>query len=88
MMSVSTALPPPTTATSFLHGAPPHRAEHVGSLLRPAQLLEVRTQFEEGKCTAEELRAAENEAIAAVLKQQREVGLLTWTDGEMRRYVF
>ncbi|KAF7797751.1 hypothetical protein EIP86_008951 [Pleurotus ostreatoroseus] len=50
--------------------------------------MEKRTLFDEGKCTAEELRAAENEAIAAVLKKQREVGLQTWTDGEMRRGAF
>ena len=34
---------------------------------------------------AEELRAAEDEAIVAALKLQREVGLTSWTDGEMRR---
>ena len=79
------ALPAPTSATSFLHSDPPHRAEHVGSLLRPAQLLEKRASFDAGTCTPEELRKAEDEAIAAVLKLQQDVGLRTWTDGEMRR---
>ena len=64
---------------------PPFRAEHVGSLLRHQQLLEKRALFQEKKCSAEELRAVEDEAIAAALKLQRDVGLSSWTDGEMRR---
>ena len=79
------ALPTPTSATSFLHTSPPYRAEHVGSLLRPAKLIEQRTLFAEDKCTKEELRKVEDEAIATVLKLQQDVGLQSWTDGEMRR---
>ena len=76
----------PTPATAFLHTNPPYRAEHVGSLLRPPQLLEKRTAFQESQCSADELRAAEDEAIAAALKLQQEVGLHTWTDGVKTEY--
>lgn len=64
---------------------PPFRAEHVGSLLRPADLLQKRAEFAEGKCTAEELKAAQDEAIAYVVKLQQKVGIHSITDGEMRR---
>ncbi|KAJ3525840.1 hypothetical protein NM688_g8342 [Phlebia brevispora] len=88
VMSLPAALPLPTVPTSFLHRDPPYRAEHVGSLLRPLWLMEKRALFEECKCSADELRAAEDQAIAAALKQQQEIGLRTWTDGEMRRGAF
>ncbi|CAL1695628.1 unnamed protein product [Somion occarium] len=67
---------------------PPSRAEHVGSLLRPKSLLEKREQFSSNQCTAEELRAAEDAAIASVVKLQQEIGLKTITDGEFRRAAF
>ena len=74
-----------TETTSFLHLNPPFRAEHVGSLLRPAELLEKRSQFQAQLVTAEELRAVEDAAIAAVVKLQQDVGIQSITDGEMRR---
>jgi methionine synthase II (cobalamin-independent) len=64
---------------------PPFRADHVGSLLRPAQLLRAREQFAAGRLPAEELRAVEDEAIRDVVRMQREVGLQSATDGEFRR---
>jgi 5-methyltetrahydropteroyltriglutamate--homocysteine methyltransferase len=64
---------------------PPFRADHVGSLLRPLQLLEAREQHAEGKIDDAELRAAEDDAIREVVKMQRDVGLQTATDGEFRR---
>lgn len=76
-----------TDATSFLHLNPPFRAEHMGSLLRPAALLEKRAQFEAQSCSAEELRVAENAAITDAVKLQQSVGIQSVTDGEMRRYV-
>lgn len=68
-----------------LHLNPPFRAEHIGSFLRPATLVQKRFDYEAQKCTAEELRALEDESIPAVVALQREVGVKTITDGEMRR---
>ena len=64
---------------------PPHRAEHLGSLKRPQTLLAKRDQFDENKCTAEDLKAVEDEAITAIVQMQRDVGMKTITDGEFRR---
>ena len=64
---------------------PPFRAEHIGSLLRPAALLEARNQFATGAIDRQRLTAAENEAIRNVVKLQEEVGLKVVTDGEFRR---
>jgi 5-methyltetrahydropteroyltriglutamate--homocysteine methyltransferase len=57
----------------------------VGSLLRPARLLAARSDAAAGKITAQELRAAEDEAIREVVAFQQEVGLRAVTDGEFRR---
>src|SRR5215203_69034 len=64
---------------------PPFRADHVGSLLRPKPLLDARDKFAEGQLSAEELRAAEDDAIRDVVGMQEEVGLQSATDGEFRR---
>jgi 5-methyltetrahydropteroyltriglutamate--homocysteine methyltransferase len=64
---------------------PPFRADHVGSLLRPASLLAARDDFAAGRIDAIQLRAAEDEAIQAAVKMQRDVGLQDVTDGEFRR---
>lgn len=64
---------------------PPFRADHVGSLLRPPELLRAREDFSAGRIDAEQLRAVEDEAIRAVVKMQRDVGLQSATDGEFRR---
>ena len=64
---------------------PPFRADHVGSLLRPAELLEARERAGAGEITREELRATEDSAIADVVRLQRDVGLRSVTDGEFRR---
>jgi len=64
---------------------PPFRADHVGSLLRPAVLKEARLRHERGEIGAAELRAIEDEAIAAVIRMQEAVGLKAVTDGEFRR---
>jgi len=68
-----------------LRDKPPFRADHVGSLLRPRRLLDARQQRADGKIDADELRAAEDEAIRDVVRMQREVGLRSATDGEFRR---
>jgi 5-methyltetrahydropteroyltriglutamate--homocysteine methyltransferase len=64
---------------------PPFRADHVGSLLRPPELLAARADFAAGQITAEQLRAAEDEAIAGVVAMQEDTGLQSATDGEFRR---
>jgi 5-methyltetrahydropteroyltriglutamate--homocysteine methyltransferase len=64
---------------------PPFRADHVGSLLRPPELLRARDDFANGRITAQELGSAEDGAILDVVKMQRDVGLQSATDGEFRR---
>ena len=65
--------------------SPPFRADHVGSLLRPAALIEARESFAAGRLTADQLRAVEDEAITAAVAMQESVGLQSATDGEFRR---
>jgi 5-methyltetrahydropteroyltriglutamate--homocysteine methyltransferase len=64
---------------------PPFRADHVGSLLRPSQLLQARDDFAAGRIDASELRAIEDDAIGEIVRKQEEVGLQSATDGEFRR---
>jgi 5-methyltetrahydropteroyltriglutamate--homocysteine methyltransferase len=64
---------------------PPFRADHVGSLLRPASLLVLRRQFDQGQASLEQLLEAENKAIAEAVALQARVGLKLATDGEFRR---
>jgi 5-methyltetrahydropteroyltriglutamate--homocysteine methyltransferase len=69
--------------------SPPFRADHVGSFLRPPELLEARDQFFNRKAiSAEQLRAVEDQAIAEIVKFQQDVGLKSITDGEFRRTYF
>jgi 5-methyltetrahydropteroyltriglutamate--homocysteine methyltransferase len=65
--------------------APLFRAEHIGSLLRPPGLLELRRKAGAGKATPDELVHAEDQAIADAVKLQERVGLKLATDGEFRR---
>jgi 5-methyltetrahydropteroyltriglutamate--homocysteine methyltransferase len=65
--------------------APPVRADHVGSLLRPPALLQARADHSAGRITAEELSTAEDGAIRDVVRMQHDVGLQSATDGEFRR---
>ena len=64
---------------------PPFRADHVGSLLRPAELLQAREDLKAGRIDAQELRGVEDEAIRDAVRKQEEVGLQSATDGEFRR---
>ena len=65
--------------------APPFRADHVGSLLRPPALKEARSKRERNEITAEALRAVEDREIKRAIKKQEEIGLKLATDGEFRR---
>ena len=62
-----------------------YRADHVGSFLRPSELLEIRAAHAEGRSGDAELHAAEDRAILRMLGIQREVGLDVYSDGEYRR---
>jgi 5-methyltetrahydropteroyltriglutamate--homocysteine methyltransferase len=64
---------------------PPFRADHVGSLLRPAALKGARARRERGEIGAEELKAIEDREIEQVIRRQEAVGLRSVTDGEFRR---
>ena len=64
---------------------PPFRADHVGSLLRPAALKQARAQFAAGKIDRAALKIVEDREIERVIKKQEEVGLQSVTDGEFRR---
>jgi 5-methyltetrahydropteroyltriglutamate--homocysteine methyltransferase len=64
---------------------PPFRADHVGSLLRPAALKEARAKRERGEISAAALAAIEDREIENVIKKQEAVGLRSVTDGEFRR---
>ncbi|KAI5917828.1 hypothetical protein F4810DRAFT_694865 [Camillea tinctor] len=70
--------------------APPFRAEHMGSLLRPDELLEVRATIRDKGISAEEagLPAVEKKAVGDVIKLQQELGLKAVTSGEYNRTRF
>ena len=70
--------------------APPFKAEHLGSLLRPQKLLDVREAIREKGVAPEDagLDAAEKEAVSAVIQMQRDLGLKAVTDGEYTRTRF
>ena len=64
---------------------PAYRADHVGSFLRPAELLDTRVAQAEGRLDEAQLREAEDRAILTVLELQRQTGLDVYSDGEYRR---
>jgi 5-methyltetrahydropteroyltriglutamate--homocysteine methyltransferase len=63
----------------------PYRADHIGSLLRPPELLQARTAYQQGRLTLDQLRQSEDTAILQALELQRQVGFGVFTDGEYRR---
>ena len=64
---------------------PPFRADHVGSLLRPAALKEARERRAKGEITAAALKVVEDREIEDIIKKQEAVGLQSISDGEFRR---
>ena len=64
------------------------RTDVVGSLLRPAAVIEARKKFDEGELDAAGLRAIEDEAVRAAVKLQESIGLDVISDGEVRRLNF
>jgi 5-methyltetrahydropteroyltriglutamate--homocysteine methyltransferase len=74
-----------TEGTTGRRTKPPFRADHVGSILRPPELLKARKDFEAGRIDADELRGIEDEAISRIVRKQEDIGLQSATDGEFRR---
>jgi len=65
-----------------------YRSDVVGSLLRPAYLIEARQQYEAGQLSAAEFKRLEDRAVDEAIQLQEKVGLEVVTDGEQRRYAF
>jgi 5-methyltetrahydropteroyltriglutamate--homocysteine methyltransferase len=70
---------------TMLRTTPPFRADHVGSLLRPAAVKEARAKQAAGAISAAELKAVEDREIERLVAMQEEIGLQLATDGELRR---
>jgi len=73
---------------SSLKRSPPFRAEHVGSLLRPQELVQKRYDVASGKSKAEELVPLEDKSVAEVVKFQQDCGLKVVSSGEYTRHMF
>ncbi len=71
-----------------LRNKPPFRADHIGSLLRPQELLDQRVKWIKGELPLAELRKHEDKHIKDAIKLQEDVGLQAITDGEFRRESF
>jgi 5-methyltetrahydropteroyltriglutamate--homocysteine methyltransferase len=68
-----------------MKNTPPFRADHVGSLLRPAEIRRARAKLAEGQISADEFVAMEDQAVSRLIESQESVGLKSITDGEARR---
>ena len=64
---------------------PPFRAEHVGSLIRPATLIEAREKADKVEMSDEEIKRIQHAAIREAVHLQEELGLKLVTDGEYNR---
>src|SRR6266513_4159784 len=64
------------------------RAEVVGSLLRPAALVELRKQHDAGELDASHFKHEEDQHVEAAIRMQADAGIDVITDGEQRRYAF
>ena len=64
------------------------RADNIGSLLRPVELLEARAACRDGKLSREQLREIEDRSILNALEMQKGAGVQIFTDGEYRRDIF
>jgi 5-methyltetrahydropteroyltriglutamate--homocysteine methyltransferase len=66
----------------------PWRAEVVGSLLRPPELVDARERLQSGDVTHAEFKAVEDSSVRAAIEVQEAAGIDVVTDGELRRYAF
>ena len=71
---------------SSLHRNPPFRAEHLGSLLRPEELLKTRTDVDNGKTQQQQLTSIEDTAVKDIVDTQIKLGFHPISDGEYRRH--
>lgn len=70
------------------HSAPPFRAEHLGSLLRPQRLIQAREAWENGEGNKEELRELEKATVKEIVQTQLDLGFHAANDGEYFRQTF
>ncbi len=63
----------------------PHRAEHIGSLLRPRELRDAFKAHAAGRMNDAAYREVEDRNIIAAVRMQEQAGLATISDGEFRR---
>ena len=71
---------------SNLHRDPPFRAEHLGSLLRPDDLLQTRADLDNGKAGPEQLTSIEDTSVKDIVDTQIKLGFHSISDGEYRRH--
>jgi 5-methyltetrahydropteroyltriglutamate--homocysteine methyltransferase len=64
------------------------RADNIGSLLRPAELLQARAALRDGAMDETRVREIEDRAILDALAMQKAAGVQIFTDGEYRRDIF
>lgn len=69
-----------------LHQRPPLRAVHLGSLLRPDNLLKTRNAADNGVTTEQEPRAVEDTTIQDIVELQINLGFHPISNGEYRRH--
>jgi methionine synthase II (cobalamin-independent) len=67
-----------------VHRNPPFRAEHLGSLLRPKELLQKRALFEKNELSQSDITKVEDESVEKIVKVQTDCGFRAVTDGEYR----
>lgn len=72
--------------TPQLHQRPPFRAEHLGSLLRPHELLKVKVASEKGEASQAQLAEVEDKEIKNIVETQQKLGYSAMSDGEYRRH--
>ncbi|KAK4183039.1 methionine synthase [Podospora australis] len=65
-----------------------YRADHVGSFLRPQEILSAREKLDTSSISLPELRTIEDKHISTVVEKQIANGLQSVTDGEFRRAWF
>ncbi|KAI9754601.1 MAG: SAGA HAT/Core module component [Chaenotheca gracillima] len=75
-------------SSTKLHQRPPFRAEHLGSLLRPQNLLDTRVKIDKKEAQQSQLETIEDSAINDVIKLQTDLGYHPISDGEYRRHMF
>ena len=66
----------------------PFRSDVVGSLLRPASLVQAREELAAGRLSPAEFKRVEDRAVDEAVQLQEQAGLDVVTDGELRRYAF